>query len=87
MKLKNGFITHTVDGSQIMVEVGENAAFHGLARSNRTAAMIIDLLKEETTPEKIIDVLAARFDAPTERIAGDVEMILEKLRSIGAIDE
>ena len=86
MRLKDGFVTHDADGEQIMVAAG-NAKFAGLVRSNKTAAYIVDLLKTNTTKTDIIDAMAAKYDAPRERIAEDVENILVSLRSIGAIDE
>ena len=36
---------------------------------------------------QIIEELTARYDAPREQIAGDVDHILEQLRRIGAIDD
>jgi len=86
MKLKEGFITQETDGEQIMIAVGR-AAFAGLVRSNKTAAFIVDSLKSETTREAIVDAMASVYDAPRERIARDVDAILAKLRSIGALDE
>lgn len=88
MKLKKGFVTYKTDGKQLMVAAGPAAKlFHGLVRSNETAAFIVDHLKKETTPEQITDAMAAEYDAPKERIAADVDKIISQLRSIGAIDE
>jgi hypothetical protein len=86
MKLTEGFITHEADGEQIMVAAGE-VSFAGLVRSNATAAFIVDCLKTETTKEEIVAKMFAKYDAPQEIIAKDVEQILEKLRSIGALTE
>lgn len=45
MKLKEGFITHQIQNTQMMVAAGEAAKhFHGLVRSNETAAFIVDCL-------------------------------------------
>lgn len=63
MKLKNGFITHEIDGEQIMVATGK-ISFAGLVRSNKTAAFIVDSLKTETTKEAIVDAMTAKYDAP-----------------------
>ena len=87
VKLNRSFVTHTVDGEQIMVAVGGDVFFHGMVRSNKTAAMIIDLLKNETSEKMIVEALHARFNAPKERIAQDVAAVLDQLRSIGALDE
>ncbi len=56
MKLKDDFIIQDVDGTQFLVPVGAEA-FSGIVRSNRTAAYIVNCLKEETTEEKIVDAM------------------------------
>ena len=86
MKLRPGFITQDIDDTQFLVPVG-GEVFSGIVRSNRTAAFIVDCLKEETTPESIVDAMLARYDAPREVIAADVAEILDKLRSIDALEE
>lgn len=86
MKLKENFITHEVDGEQIMVDTA-GADFVGLVRSNSTAAFIVDKLKTDTEKKEIVDAMCEKYDAPREIIDADVEEILENLRSIGALDE
>lgn len=86
MKLKDGFITHVMDGEQIMLGVGA-VDFHGLVRSNETAAFIVDCLKKETTEEQIVDAMLEVYDAPREVVSADVAKILTKLRLIHALDE
>ena len=86
MKLNPNFVTQSIDDIQFMVPVGE-APFSGLVRSNKTAAFIVDCLKEDTTPEAIVDAMCAKYDAPRETIAADVEKILNTLRSINALTE
>ena len=86
MKLKDTFVTHTSDGEQILIDAG-GKNFVGLVRSNKTAAFIVDCLKADTTKDAIVDAMCAKYDAPQSVIAQDVEKILGKLRSIGALDE
>ena len=86
MKLKNGFITHEVGEQQVMVAAGD-INFNGLVRSNETAAFIVDSLKKETTKGAIVDAMTEKYDAPREVVERDVEAILDKLRSIEALDE
>lgn len=88
MKLKAGFITHSMGDEHVLVATGEAAEkFHGIARSNETAAFIVDCLKEETTLDAIVEKMCAEYDAPAERIRADVSKVLDTLRSIGALDE
>ena len=85
MKLKDGFITYETGGQQMMVAAG-NVGFHGMVRGNRTAAFIIDCLKEEITQDQIVEKMLEAFDAPRDVIAADVAAVLEKLKGIGALD-
>ena len=86
MKLKADFITQMIDDTQFMVSVGR-ASFNGVVRSNPTAAFIVDQLKQETTADQIVDAMCAQYDAPRQVIAADVNEILDKLRSINALEE
>ena len=85
MKLKDTFITHDSEGEQVLIDV--SSSFAGLIRSNKTAAFIVDCLKKETTEEAIVDAMYAKYDAERDVLKKDVEKILGKLRSVGALDE
>ena len=86
MKLKDGFITHCFNDTQVMIGT-ENVDFKGIVNSNKTAGFIVDSLKEEITREKIIEKILEKYDAEKEIVASDVDMVLENLRNIGALDE
>lgn len=54
---------------------------------NPTAAFIVDCLKTDTTPEKIVDALAQEYEGDRGRMAASVAKTLDVLRSIGALEE
>ena len=81
MELKEGFITHETGGEQIMVSVGKTE-FSGIVKSNETAAFIVDCLKTE-----IAEKIRQKYDVTKETVTADVKKVIDKLRSIGAIDE
>ena len=85
MKLKDTYITHDSDGEQILLDT--SSSFAGLIRSNKTAAFIVECLKEETTQEKIVEAMFEKYDAPKEVLAKDVSEMIGKLRKVGALDE
>lgn len=88
MKLRNGFITYATGGEQIMVAAGEAAEhFRGMVRSNKTAAYIIDCLKNEITRDELVEKMIEKYDAPQNVIARDVDSVLASLKKIGALDE
>ena len=83
MKLKKEFITHMDGDQQMMVDI--SAKFSGLLRSNKTAAEIIEMLKTDTTEEKIVAAMQNKYDVPEATLKADVHKIIETLRSVGAI--
>lgn len=84
MKLKETYITHESDGEQILLDT--SSSFAGLIRSNKTAAFIVECLKEDTTTEKIVDAMLEKYDASKEVIWKDVSDVIEKLRKVGALE-
>ena len=86
MKLKKEFITHDTGAESLQVPTGA-AGFAGLVKGNKTLGAILELLKQDTTEKEIITAMKARFDAPEEVIARNVNKALTELRKIGAIDE
>lgn len=86
MRLKDDFITQDLEDTQFLVPIGAES-FNGIVRNNKTAAYVVNLLKEETTEEKIVDAMYERFDAPRETIAADVKEALATLRRIHALEE
>lgn len=87
MKLRKGFITHNLMDEQIMVAAGPAAKlFHGIVRSNETAAFIVSCLKKDTTEEAIVDALLGEYDIDRPTAQRDVHAILDKLKSISAIE-
>ena len=85
MKLKESYITHDSDGEQILLDT--SSSFAGLIRNNKTAAFIVECLKEDTTEEKIVEAMFEKYDAPKDVLAKDVSDVIEKLRKVGALDE
>ncbi len=85
MKLKDTFVSHITNGEQILVDA--SSSFSGLIRSNKTAAFIVDQLKSETTLDAIVDAMFEKYDAPKEVLRRDAQAVIDKLRSVGAIDE
>ena len=85
MKLKDTYITHDSDGEQILLDT--SSSFAGLIRNNKTAAFIVECLKEDITEEKIVEAMLEKYDAPKDVLAKDVSDVIEKLRKVGALDE
>jgi len=86
MKLKPEYLIQDIENTQYMVSIG-NGVTKQIIRNNKTAAFIVNQLQEDTTVEKIVDAMCAKYDAPREVIAADVEEILNILRKVNALEE
>ena len=61
-----------MDGEYMAVPVGENAgSFNGMLRMNEVSAEILDLLKEDTTPEAVHRILRERYPDSDDREIGE----------------
>ena len=86
MRLKDCFITHNSNGEKILVDTSA-ANFVGIARSNETAAFILEILKNDITKEQIVDAMMEEYKAPSrEKVGEDVDGFLNKLNGIGALE-
>ena len=62
MKLRYELSVMEMDGEYMAVPVGDNAEqFNGMLRMNDVSAEILDLLKENTTPEAVHRILRERY--------------------------
>lgn len=84
MKLKKEFVTH-MDGEQQMM-VDTSARFSGLVRNNKTAAFIVELLKTDTTKDKIIEAMLNKYDVEESVVRNDVRRTIKTLKDIGALE-
>lgn len=58
-----------------------------MLKVNDSALEILNLLKEHTTEEKIVDSLAADYDTPREEIETFVKEYIARLRASNPIEE
>jgi hypothetical protein len=72
MKLRYEISVMEMDGEYMAVPVGENAEqFNGMLRMNDVSAEILDLLKEDTTPETVHRILRERYPDSDDREIGE----------------
>ncbi len=70
----------------MLIPTGD-ASFSGIVKGNSTLGAIIDLMSEDTTEEEVVAKMREKYNAPEGVIERDVSLVIEKLRSIGALDE
>lgn len=86
MKLKYNFVTMDMDGQLVAVPVGDTAGeVHGMIRMNKTASVILSLLKDDMTEEEIVDSLLERFDVSKEILTIEVHKLIVHLQNEGLV--
>jgi len=87
MKLNSKFLTHNTNGQHYLISTGD-IKFKGIIKNNDTAAFIIECLKENTTETDIVDKILNEYSVTNrKKVEKDVRDVIEKLHSIGAIEE
>lgn len=87
MKIKSDIFVQEIDGMQYLVSMGGDA-FSGIVRSNPTAAFVIRLLQEETTPERLAEAVMNEYeDAQEAQVKADIDELLGRLRELNIIEE
>ena len=88
MKLKYTFEAVDMGDEIIFVPVGAGAAeVSGVLKLNAEGQEIADMLKVDTTPEKTVDALAAKYENDRATLAKYVSGVVAQLRDAGLLEE
>lgn len=81
MKLKYEFEIMELGNDTIAVPVGEGAQeYHGVIKMNESASAIFEILKTDTTEEKIVSLLEKDYDTPRAELAKLVHETIQQLQ-------
>ena len=73
MKLRYEFTVMDMGGEIAAVPVGDNAGdFHGMLKLNESSAFVLDLLREDTTPEAVHKKLKEKYPESTDQEIGEM---------------
>ena len=88
MKIKNGFVMRPFGDKFIALATDDLADSHNmLITLNPTAAVLWELLSDETDYDTVLNGLLERFDADEAQLRADLDRQLETLRKAGILDE
>lgn len=88
MKNKYAYEKMEIDDTILAVPIGENAEdLHAVITVNEEAMRILELLKEETTKEIIVEQLLKEYIGEKEEVESLVSTFIEQLRQEGLLEE
>lgn len=87
MKLKYEMNIINMDDEFVAVPIcDEESKFKGVIRINETTKFILELLKEETTVDKIIDTMLKEYDTTRDVLEKHVNDVLSVLKANNLIE-
>jgi len=87
MKIKTDYILRKVGKQYVVVATGKSSKdFHGMIRLNESAAFVFELLKKDTTEQKLIDALITEYSVEETEARDDISAFLSTLKEAGALE-
>lgn len=86
MRIKSEFIPQEIDGTLFLVPLG-GQSFNGILKSNKSAAFILEHLKNNTDIDTLVDSVVSQYDVDRSVVHDDIINIIDVLRSVDALEE
>ena len=87
MKIKNGFITKKVAGDVIVIPAEQALVdFKAIITLNETGAYLWELLKEDTSREKLLEDMLKEYDSDEKTLSADINEFLSVLEEKGLLE-
>ncbi|MDO4467551.1 MAG: PqqD family protein [Bacillota bacterium] len=87
MKLKYKFEIMEMEDGYVAVPIGEDAdKLHSIINLNESSYQIFEILKEETTMEKVVDALLEKYEVPVEEMDRIVRTYIQQLQKDGLLE-
>ena len=87
MKLRYEFVVRNIMDEYVLVPVGEAALkFAGMITTSEVGAFLMDLLKNDTDKNTLIQRVTAEYDVEEQQASNDVEEFLNQLQKLNLLD-
>lgn len=88
MRIKEGITLRNVSGINIIVWVSEKEInYEDVFSLNETGTLLWKALERSAEREELLRILKSEYEVDEEIAREDIEEFLDKLRSIGALEE
>lgn len=87
MKLKSHIVTQEIGGQHMLVAAMEKEGdFHGIVKSNETAAFVVEALKEDVTEDEILAKLQTVYEGDEADMRADIQKVIADLSARGLLE-
>lgn len=87
MRIKEGFMLREVDGTSIVVAVGEKSkTFNGMIKLNSTGSFLWKLLENDISHSQLLERMLEEYDVDEEQARQGIDSFVSKLKENGLLD-
>ena len=87
MKIKEGFVLHSVGDENVVVAIGKmTTKFRGMIRLNDTGAFIFRRLEKETDEKSVVAALIAEYGIDEATATTAATSFISQLEKAGVLD-
>ena len=88
MKIKSNFVLRNVADTWVVLSVGDSTVdFDGMLTLNESGVKLWETMESGCGRDALVKALTDEYDVATEVALADVENFINKLSSIGCIEE
>lgn len=88
MKIKNNFVLRNVADTWVVLSMGNpNAGFDGMLTLNESGVVLWKAMENGCDKNALVKVLTDEYDVSEEVALADVEIFIDKLSSVGCIED
>ena len=88
MKIKSNFVLRNVADTWVVLSVGDSTVdFDGMLTLNESGVKLWETMESGCSRDALVKALTDEYDVATEVASADVENFINKLSSIGCIEE
>ena len=88
MKIKNNFVLRNVADTWVVLSVGNpTAGFDGMLTLNESGVVLWKAMENGCDKNALVKVLTDEYDVSEEVALADVEIFIDKLSSVGCIED
>lgn len=88
MRINENFVLRQVVDTWVVLPLAdETVDFNGMITLNESGVLLWNTLEKGADIDALVDALLSEYDVPAQQARADAEEFVEKLRSVGCIDE
>ena len=88
MKVRSDFVLRKVADTYVVLPIGQATLdLNGMLTLNETGVVLWEQLRQETTSDALVELLARKYDVPLTIAKTDVDEFLAVLKTVNCLED